>query len=207
MHSREPDDRARRDVDDERESRRAVDESDVTDADESSITERDSTVSPAVGERLNADLAGESVGGMGGTLAGAAVGSLGGPIGAIVGAIAGAIGGWWMGREVADEAAVVREADERAYRTHFATTAGATQAQRYEDARAAYVLGHLAALNPDYARQPFEQVEPDLEQGWMALGDRRVVAWSEAREYARLAFLRTREEAQRMATGRGEREA
>jgi hypothetical protein len=166
----------------------------LRDPNESNVVEYRSTPSREVADRLDTDLAAETVGGMTGTLGGAAVGSLAGPIGAVIGAIAGAIGGWWVGHDAAETASNVSMADEHAYRAHFESIAARRERLTYDDTRAAYMIGHLAGRNPEYHGQSFEQVEPELERGWTAIRNARIGQWRHAREYARYAFLRAREQ-------------
>jgi hypothetical protein len=136
------------------------------------------------------DEIGEAVGGISGVLTGAAIGSLGGPIGTIIGGIAGAVSGWWAGRAISEAAYHATHDDEEHYRTGHAAPAGA--ARSYDDVRPAYQVGHLAGRNPDYAGRTFEEVEPDLRHGWSAHVSARHGPWDEAREYARMAFERSR---------------
>jgi len=164
------------------------------DSSESNTVDYGATGSRDLDRRVKADLAGESIGGMGGTIGGAAIGSLGGPMGAVLGAIAGAIGGWWAGREAAESAVNTRESDERAYRMHYALAAARPDELGYADVRTAYVIGALAGRNPDYHDRSFEQIEPELERGWNAVRNEHAGQWPQLRAYARYAFWRARGE-------------
>ena len=174
------------------------------------------------------DVVGEATGGLAGAATGAALGSLGGPIGTIIGGIAGAVGGWWSGRAISEAASHYTENDDAYYRSQFESrrAGGALRPDRdsslaaddrasdvalartegytgdYLDYRPAYQLGHLAALNPDYASRTFDDVEPDLRRGWNAGVTERHGAWDEAREHARSAYERARNS----LTGERERE-
>jgi hypothetical protein len=137
------------------------------------------------------DQVGEAAGGIGGVLAGAAIGSLGGPIGTVVGGIAGAIGGWWTGRAIAEAASNFSHADEQHFRTDYQTRAAGTPSNpdlSYDRVRPAYQLGYLASRNPDYAGQPFEEIEPHLERGWRT--STQGSDWNDMRDYARTAYVR-----------------
>ena len=164
------------------------------------------------------DVVGEATGGLAGAATGAALGSLGGPIGTIIGGIAGAVGGWWSGRAISEAASHYTEDDDAYYRSQFESrrAGGALRPDRepdlaadertsdialartegysgdYLDYRPAYQLGHLAALNPEYASRTFEDVEPDLRRGWTADASERHGGWDEAREHARSAYERAR---------------
>lgn len=124
---------------------------------------------------------GGAVGGAAGGGAGAAAGiALLGPIGAVVGLLAGIAGGWWAGREIVESVEDVDRADNRFRRAH--EHAGATRP--YEEARHAYRLGYLAGRNPDYADEPFSDVEADLRAAWVQahLHEPEPVAWEDIRD-------------------------
>jgi hypothetical protein len=139
--------------------------------------------------RSNADhvteAVGEAAGGISGVLAGAALGSLAGPIGTIIGGLAGALSGWWAGHTIVDSARQYELTHDPYFRNRYA---GATT---YDDVRPAFQLGYLAGANPDWAGRTFEDVEPILHEGWLAVGV-RYGAWAAVRDYARDAFDRAR---------------
>lgn len=128
-----------------------------------------------------ADHVGQAAGGISGVLAGAAIGTTAGPLGTLLGGIAGAIGGWWSGRALAEAAEGITEADDTFYRDHFERSQDARR--RYDEARAAYYLGDVAAANPEY--RSFEDVEAELSR---AHGE-----WEAVRGYASVGFQRGRE--------------
>jgi hypothetical protein len=132
---------------------------------------------------------GEASGGFLGAVSGMSVGAIGGPVGLIVGGLAGALGGWWAGRGVAD---LVTAEDEASFRTLYATSPDHLADRRYEDVAAAYVAGHLAGRNPDYAGRSFENIEGDLQQCWTGDVRRRCGEWAAMRSYAHTAFDRAR---------------
>jgi hypothetical protein len=118
-----------------------------------------------------------------------ALGALGGPVGLLLGGLAGAIGGWWAGHGVAG---AITSDDEEAFRRDFEGAPVRLADRSYHDVRPAYVAGHLAARNPDYADRSFEEVEPDLRRGWSADVARHCGEWPAMRRYARTAFDRAR---------------
>jgi hypothetical protein len=139
---------------------------------------------PSVG-----DLVGEAAGGISGVLAGAAIGSLGGPVGTVIGGIAGAIGGWWSGRAISEAVGKITEDDETHYREHYERAAVRnTTARRYDDARPAYHLGHIAGMNPDYKGRSFDEVEEDLQRGWNDDVRTRYGEWDAVRGYVEEAY-------------------
>jgi hypothetical protein len=137
--------------------------------------------------KRDAETVGESAGGFLGATGGMAIGAVGGPVGLVVGGIAGAVGGWWAGRGIAD---AMTKDDDDAFRRHFNQVGPADR--RYEEVRPAYVAGHLAGRNPDYADQSFEEVESDLRCGWGTEIVRHCGEWPGVRQYARAGFDRAR---------------
>ena len=134
---------------------------------------------------------GESAGGFLGASTGIAIGAITGPIGAVIGGLAGALGGWWAGREIAG---AITTDDDAAFRRNFESTPDRLSDRSYEEMRPAYVAGHLAGRNPDYAGRSFENVESDLRSGWNADVAREWGEWPAVRRYARAAFERARGE-------------
>ncbi|HET9426074.1 MAG TPA: hypothetical protein VFO55_11935 [Gemmatimonadaceae bacterium] len=153
---------------------------------------KDAALGSHKGPPSTIDEIGEAAGGISGTLLGAGIGAAGGPAGALIGGIAGALGGWWAGRAVTEAAERLSEDDHTYFRQHFERHPERPATQSYEDARTAYVLGHIASENPNFTAREFDEVEPELRRGWEAQGDRRD-DWETARAYAREAFARNRE--------------
>lgn len=142
-----------------------------------------------------ADHIGQAAGGITGVVAGAAIGATAGPVGILLGGIAGAIGGWWTGRAIAEAAEDITEADETFYREDFERIERRVDLARraeFDAARRAYLLGDIAAANPEYAGLMFEDVERDLSRGWQAQSV-RPEEWSAVREFASVGFARGRE--------------
>jgi hypothetical protein len=143
------------------------------------------------GQPSTADEIGEAAGGISGAVLGAGVGIATGPVGAVLGGIAGALGGWWAGRAVAEAAETLAEDDESYYRSHYESQADRAADRSYEDVCGAYMLGHIASQNPNFVAREFDDVEPELERGWAAGGE-RYATWATARSYAREAYTRQR---------------
>jgi hypothetical protein len=138
-----------------------------------------------------ADEVGEAAGGISGVLLGAGIGSSAGPLGTLLGGLAGAIGGWWAGRAVSEAAERLTEDDDSYYRHHFEHSPSRPADRRYEDVRAAYYLGQVAAHNPNFTER-FEDVEPELEQGWMPYTG-EYGHWDAVRAFAREGYTHGRE--------------
>lgn len=78
------------------------------------------------------------------------------------------------------------EAHDRLFRSHFERIN--QRADRgYAEAQPAYRLGYLAAVDVKHRGRRFEEVETDLEHGWLNV---RVGGgeWASVREFARAAF-------------------
>ena len=132
---------------------------------------------------------GEAAGSFLGGVGGMAMGIAGGPVGLVIGAIAGAVGGWWAGHGVAE---AFTSQDDAAYRAHYASSADRIADRDYDSVAPAYVTGHLAGRNPEYAARSFDQIEPELQRGWSDDVARRHGQWPAVRGYARAAFERVR---------------
>jgi hypothetical protein len=154
---------------------------------------KDAALGAHDGPPSTADEIGEAAGGISGTVLGAGVGLTAGPVGALLGGIAGALGGWWAGRAVAEAAEVLAEDDESYYRSHFEAHPARPADRTYDDVRGAYYLGYIASHNPNFVAREFDEVEPELERGWVAAGE-RPGTWAAARPFAREAFTRRREQ-------------
>lgn len=141
---------------------------------------------PTFGDEL-----GEATGGISGVLIGAGIGSAAGPVGALIGGIAGALGGWWAGRAVAEAATSLSEEDEAYFRHHYEHHPERPADRDYADVRGAYYLGQIASHNPNFRARQFEDIEPQLEEGWAA-SDHRYGDWESVRVYAREGYARGR---------------
>lgn len=80
--------------------------------------------------------------------------------------------------------------EDRLYRSHF-QHANQLADRRYEHVRPAYQLGQSVARDPRMQDRSFEEIQTDLERGWLnvrtATGD-----WASVREFARTGFDRAR---------------
>jgi uncharacterized protein YcfJ len=175
-------DRVARDADDVDDAD-DIDDSDDTDRGDDRTERRAATV-----EGHDAgEVAGESVGGLAGAASGALIGSGFGPVGTVIGALAGALGGWWAGRELADTFEG-HTTDDEYYRRHF-ETAG-TSNLTYDRARPAYQLGDVASRNPEYRGRTFDDVEPQIRQGWTGDVEREHGSWEQVRTYVSEGYYR-----------------
>ena len=137
-----------------------------------------------------ADHVGEAAGGISGVTAGAAIGSAGGPIGTVIGGIVGAMAGWWSGRAVAEAATAMTTDDDDYYRKHYTASPNRLADRSYDDVKPAYYLGHVASRNPDYKNRSWDEIEPDLRNGWSANGKHG--SWDAVRAYANEGYTRGR---------------
>lgn len=153
---------------------------------------KDAALGSHVGPPSTADEIGEAAGGISGTMLGAGIGSAAGPVGALLGGIAGALGGWWAGRAVSEAAETLTESDDAYYRSHYETQSERPADRSYEHVRNAYYLGHIASQNPNFVAREFDEVEPELERGWLT-GNDEYGSWAIARTYAREAYSRGRD--------------
>ena len=137
------------------------------------------------------DLVGEGVGGISGGVTGLAVGALGGPVGMVLGAVAGVLGGWWLGRTIAASTTRLNEIDRDYFARRHDEMTPVDSDYTYEEAEPAYMLGKVAALNPDYRGRSFADLEPDLRRGWAAANTS--YGWDIAGPAVRTAFEATRD--------------
>lgn len=77
--------------------------------------------------------------------------------------------------------------DDTYYQAHFDHAGGGTGDVVYDDVRPAYVLGHLAGMDPDYLGMTWNEIAPDLAHSWTvgAQSD-----WGSVSGFARAAFRR-----------------
>jgi hypothetical protein len=165
----------------------------LTDSTDSRIERaKDSALGKHDSHPSHVDEAGEAAGGIGGVLAGAAIGSAIGPVGTIIGGIAGAVGGWWAGRAVTEAASTVTKSDDEYYRNHYESSSNRFADRSYDDVRPAYLLGQVAAKNPDYAQKNWDDVSKDLERGWSGGTASKHGEWPAMSGYASEGFNRGR---------------
>lgn len=138
------------------------------------------------------DEAGEALGGIGGMFVGAAMGVGGGPVGVLIGGIAGAMGGWWSGRAVTEAISTLSQNEDAYYRAHFEASPDRIADRSYADARPAYLLGHVAAHNPEYRGKSWNEVANELNRGWSADHTHHYGDWSTVSRYAGEGFTHGR---------------
>ena len=139
--------------------------------------------------KTDAENVGEGAGTFLGGVGGMALGATAGPVGLVIGAIAGAVGGWMAGHGVAE---ALTSKDHEAFRAHYDASPDRLADRTYDQVTPAYVVGHLAGRNPDWAGRSFEEIEPDLRRAWNDDVARKHGQWSAVRGYARAAFDRAR---------------
>jgi hypothetical protein len=86
------------------------------------------------------------------------------PLAVVLGAIAGTLGGWW--KKASEERVDLPAEEERVCRAHFATITVMPAEMTFDQARTGYSLGYIASRNPAYRGRGFEEIEPDLRQGF-----------------------------------------
>ena len=95
--------------------------------------------------------------------------------------------GWWTGRTVTDALSRYTADDDTYYRAHFAHYMDAGEGDRFESARPAYMLGHLAGFNPEYIGHPWREIEQDLAGAWAR---RSRADWATVSRVVHAAFTR-----------------
>ena len=93
---------------------------------------------------------------------------------------------------MSDARSRLTHADDSYYREHFAASAMPLADHRYEDVRPAYMLGHLAGHDPDFAALEFEEIEAELERRWNDEQRVRLGEWPAVRGFARAGWARGR---------------
>jgi hypothetical protein len=86
------------------------------------------------------------------------------PLAVVLGAIAGTLGGWW--KKAAEERYDLPLSEEEACRAHFQTLQDLAPDLDYNRARTGYAFGYVASRNPGYRGRSFDEVEPELRQGF-----------------------------------------
>ena len=120
----------------------------------------------------------------GGMAAGAAVGTVAGPVGTVVGAAVGAVLGGLAGKGVAES--VDPTAEDAYWRQNYASRDYVAPGGAYDDYGPAYGYG-VGRYDPD---RSFEDVEPELADGWMGARGSSTLGWGQASPAARDAWDR-----------------
>lgn len=123
-------------------------------------------------------------------------------IGPLLAPYARTIGGWWA--ELSADGALSRYTpnDDTYYRAHFAylgRTSGIHGVRTFEEARPAYVIGHLAGIDPSLDEREWADVEPALARAWR---DETYGEWGAVSRYAHAAFRRSASAEQRGSRAR-----
>lgn len=120
----------------------------------------------------------------GGMAAGAAVGTVAGPLGTAVGAAVGAVVGGLAGKGVAE--AIDPTVEEAYWRENYASRDYVSPGRSYDDYGPAYGYGVR-----EYQRdRSFEDLEPELAEGWPSARGQSTLGWGEASHAARDAWDR-----------------
>lgn len=120
----------------------------------------------------------------GGMAAGAAVGTVAGPVGTAVGAAVGAIVGGLAGKGVAES--IDPTAEDAYWRENYASRDYVSQGRSYDDYGPAYGYG----VNRYDSDRSFEDVEPELAEGWLSARGTSPLPWGDASPAARDAWER-----------------
>lgn len=127
----------------------------------------------------------------GGMAAGAAVGTVAGPVGTAVGAAVGAIVGGLAGKGVAES--IDPTAEDAYWRENYASRDYIVPGRGYDDYGPAYGYG-VNRYSPD---RSFEDVEPELAEGWVGARGSSTLGWGDASPAARDAWERVGTNARR----------
>jgi hypothetical protein len=127
--------------------------------------------------------------------------ALGRSVDAAVHGIAQSVGGWWAAREDANSVNDVTFEDDVVYRAHYDFSPTRLADRSYEVVRPAYLVGHIAGANPQYAGKQFEEIEHELRSGWSDDLRTKHGEWEAMRQYAKEAYGRRK---QRVARASGE---
>jgi hypothetical protein len=120
----------------------------------------------------------------GGLAAGAAVGTVAGPVGTAIGAAVGAIAGGLAGKGVAES--VDPTLEDAYWRANYASRDYVSSGRSYDDYGPAYGYG----VSRYESGRSFEDVEPELAEGWMGVRGSSSLGWGEASPAARDAWDR-----------------
>lgn len=103
-----------------------------------------------------------------------------------VGALALAGGAWWASRKLSETVSELSEEEERECRTLYESHP-ARASVPYDHARTVYVVGYVAARNPDYSGRAYDDVEPHLRSGFTGP---RTVTFDSLRDFGRRGYER-----------------
>ena len=121
---------------------------------------------------------------VGGMAAGAAVGTVAGPIGTAVGAIVGAVAGGFAGKGVAES--IDPTVEDAYWRETYASRDYVAPGASWDDYGPAYGYG-VSLYDAD---RSFDDVEPELAEGWAGARGPSTLGWGEAAPAARDSWTR-----------------
>jgi hypothetical protein len=110
----------------------------------------------------------------------------------VIGALAGAVGGWWATDKITEDTGTYTEDEDRWYRRHYETPDYRLADRTFEDVRASYAYGHLAANNPAYRGRSYSDIERELARDWDTGLRERHGEWATASRFAQVGFDRRR---------------
>ncbi|HEV3120847.1 MAG TPA: hypothetical protein VGY53_03040 [Isosphaeraceae bacterium] len=132
-------------------------------------------------------------GGAAGAVIGGLAGAVGGPIGAALGAMAGAVVGGYGTSEAPES--IDLSGEDAFWRVNYRTRPYVDASTPYEEYQPAFRYGWEARAN--YSGRRFEEIEPELERGWVDARRGSHLEWSTAR----LAALDAWDRIDRLRTG------
>ena len=136
----------------------------------------------------------------GGAAAGAVVGGMTRPVGAAVGATVGAIVGAVTGKNLK-----VDPAEEDSYWRDNFNSRPYTAGSDYNQYGPAYMYG--ASSYEKYPGRTFDEVEPELGDGWAGSRTGSTLDWDKARHASRDAWQRVSDRAERAIPGDSDRDS
>lgn len=131
---------------------------------------------------------GVGVGAMGGAATGAAVGSLAGPVGTVIGGGVGAVLGGLTGKAVAE--GIDPTVEDAYWRESYNGRPYVTPGADYNKYRPAYRYGWETATRHQAAT--FDDIEDEMESGWMTTRGDSSLTWNEAKLATRDAWERAK---------------
>lgn len=104
----------------------------------------------------------------------------------VLGALALAGGAYWVGRKLFEAVREMGAEEEQDCRTYYESHPVRSSVP-YDQARTVYVVGYVAARNPDYAGRSYDEIEPTLRGGFTG---RRAEGYDALRDFGRRGYER-----------------
>ncbi|HEX6042140.1 hypothetical protein [Longimicrobium sp.] len=104
----------------------------------------------------------------------------------VLGALALAGGAYWVGRKLFEAVQEMGTDEEQDCRTYYESHP-ARASVPYDQARTVYVVGYVAARNPEYAGRSYDEVEPSLRTGFTGS---RAGSYDSLRDFGRRGYER-----------------